>query len=102
MEKGENTEETALREVAEECGIGRLSIVKPIIDTYHCYILDSTPILKHTKWFEMTTDWDKTPVPQIKENITEIRWSAPGELDYLYENTYPSIMEVLKNSGITP
>jgi hypothetical protein len=50
----------------------------------------------------MTTDWEETPIPQIKENITEIRWSAPGELGYLYENTYPSIIEVLKNSGINP
>ena len=97
---GEHPEITAMREVSEECGIGRLSIVKEIIKTYHTYIPDDEPVLKETTWFEMQTSDNNNPVPQITENITEVRWLKPGEIHLISNDTYPSIVEVLKDSGL--
>lgn len=95
-EKGENPEQTALREVSEECGLMQLKIVKPLIITYHCYMLQDSPILKVTNWFEMISDDQESPVPQKIENITHAQWADPQNLDYLLANTYPSIIEVLE------
>ena len=96
----EHPEITAIREVSEECGIGKLSIVKEIIKTYHTYFLDDEPILKETTWFEMHTSDKNMPVPQVSENITEVRWLTSGEIDLITKDTYPSIIEVLKVSSL--
>jgi len=95
LEKKEDFEQAALREVEEEVGLKGLRIRNPIISTYHTYHLSEDRILKKTKWFEMLYEGHKNPKPQKSENITEVRWAKPGETDFIRKNTYPSVMDVL-------
>jgi hypothetical protein len=95
LDAGENTEQAALREVAEETGLKDLQIIRPILSTFHTYQLTESMVLKKTKWYEMSSPGNQETVPQISENITEIRWVEPGNTDFIRKNTYPSILDVL-------
>ncbi|MBN2697529.1 MAG: NUDIX domain-containing protein [Bacteroidales bacterium] len=95
LEKGENFETAALREVEEEVGLSGLKVVRQIVSTYHTYHLSEDRVLKKTKWFEMRYDGDEHPEPQLSEKITEIRWVKPGETDFIRKNTYSSVLDVL-------
>jgi 8-oxo-dGTP pyrophosphatase MutT (NUDIX family) len=95
LEKGENTETAALREVEEETGLNNLKIIKPILSTFHTYQISKDIALKKTKWFEMNYNGEEEAVPEVAENITEIRWAKPGETDFIRKNTYPSVLDVL-------
>ncbi len=94
-EKGESIEETALREVEEECSISPLEITKPLNPTFHTYTLKGKLILKKTYWYEMKYAGNDAPKPQLEEDITEAIWIKTDELTRVTENTYPSIIEVL-------
>ncbi len=94
-EKGESNEETALREVEEECAITPLTIVKKLKPTYHTYRLKNSLILKKTYWYEMKYNGSDLPKPQIEEDITQAEWIDPGNIDNITNNTYSSIKEVI-------
>ena len=94
-EKGESIEETAIREVEEECSITPLKIIQPLSPTYHTYWLKSKLILKKTFWYEMSFDGTTIPKPQLEEDIQIAEWRSIQQLDPIYQNTYPSILEVL-------
>ena len=98
-EKGETSAETAIREVTEECGLDSLTIKHSLIKTYHTYTLNETHILKETEWFEMMTDAEKTS-PQTLEGITEVKWVDKSKASFIRENTFPSIVDVLKVAGV--
>jgi 8-oxo-dGTP pyrophosphatase MutT (NUDIX family) len=95
LEINESLEDAALREVSEECGIRDLSIVSRLITTYHSYLLDNQSVLKKTMWFEIFYTGDSEPVPQLKEDITEIRWVDPSHLKIVMQDTYKAILDVL-------
>jgi 8-oxo-dGTP pyrophosphatase MutT (NUDIX family) len=95
LEKGENFESAALREVEEETGLQGLQLVHPILSTYHTYVLKKKRMLKKTKWFEMIYQGTDEPVLEGEEGITDYRWAVPGETDFIRQNTYKSIMDVL-------
>lgn len=97
---GESSKQAALREVREECGISKLKIIKEITKTYHTYYIKEEPVLKETTWFEMNTDETKDPTPQKDENISEVRWIASDNIDFITTNTYLSILEVLRKNTI--
>ena len=97
LDKGETAKNAAVREVEEECGVGKLKIVKELESTYHTYHEEEKAILKKTYWFEMSCEDDAKLVPQKEEGITEVKWLSKNELDQFYENTYESIKEVLKH-----
>lgn len=95
-EEGELIEETALREVKEECGLQDLHLKDHIIDTYHTYDLKGSRKLKKTSWYSMYSE-DKDLIPQTEEGITKIKWVKPekDKMEKIYNNTYPSILDVL-------
>jgi len=98
LEKSESPEAGALREIEEECGIDRLRITRLLGTTYHSYTLNNEPILKRTYWFAMLFEGNKKPVPQSEEDITEARWFNPTDLGVVAQNTFSSIIEILKKS----
>ena len=100
LETGESFEQAALREVEEECGIHDLTIVCRLLSTYHSYLIDDQPVLKKTMWFEIVYNGNKAPVPQQKEDITEIRWIYPSEVNVVMKDTYGAIQDVLKYSNL--
>ncbi|MFZ9847060.1 MAG: NUDIX hydrolase [Flavobacteriales bacterium] len=99
MEEGESKEESAIREVEEECGISGLKIVKELPAVYHTYILNGKRILKVTYWFEMTTDFEGELKPQIEEDISQVKWVE--DVKEILENTYPSLAEMIANVSLT-
>lgn len=96
IEKNENPEETAIREIKEECGLtGKLVIRKKLTDTYHTYEFQSKSILKKTHWYFLEYAGDNSTKPQLEEGITEIIWTTREDFKTIQSNTYPSIMDVL-------
>lgn len=95
LEEGESIEECALREVEEECGIGGLRIVAPIVSTLHTYEWDGRSVLKRTHWYRMRTDSTATPAPQTEEGITRAEWLAPAQVAEALRDTYPTIRNVM-------
>lgn len=93
MEEGESKEESAIREVEEECGITGLKIVKELPTVYHTYNLKGKRILKVTYWFQMTTNFNGELKPQIEEDISEVKWVK--NVDEILENTYLSLEEMI-------
>ena len=97
METGEGVEETALREVQEECGINKLTLKKHLINTYHIYPFDKGWIFKQTDWFLMSSNQKKGLVPQIDEGIELVKWISPEKLDYCLKNSYETIANVIQS-----
>ena len=95
LEKGEDFAEAALREVEEETGLMNVQLKDPLISTYHTYRLKGKKILKKTRWFEMEYAGTDLPVLQAKEGITDYRWVTPGKTDFIRQNTFASILDVL-------
>ena len=100
LEKHELPEIGAIREVEEECGIGNLEILKLLEITYHTYILKGKDILKRTYWYEMLHKGNQETKPQMEEDITEAKWIKTDNLDEIINNTFPSIIEVLKKGEV--
>ncbi|MCK5068305.1 MAG: NUDIX domain-containing protein [Bacteroidales bacterium] len=95
LEKGEDFRGAAMREVEEETGLSGLKLVEPLLSTYHTYRLKGEKVLKKTRWFEMEYKGTDKPVLQAKEGITDYRWVTPGSTDFIRQNTYASILDVL-------
>ena len=96
VEANETLEASAIREVEEECGIGNLTILNHIKDTYHIYELNGKMVLKQSVWYSMKSDDTSELVPQTEENITDARWMDDEEVQReVLKNTYPSIKEII-------
>ena len=94
-EKGEIPEQTAIREVQEECNIHGLTITRFITSSYHIYSLNKGMVLKRTDWFEMSYNGDQDPTPCEKEQITDLKWLQDDQVGYIAGNTFPAIMDVV-------
>ena len=100
IEKRETPEDAAVREVEEECGVSGLNIIKQLDSTFHIYRspylkFPNNLVLKETMWFLMSCERQQSLVPQVEENIEEVRWFAIDELKEVRENTYSSIRDFL-------
>lgn len=91
LEKGETSEEGAIREVEEECGISGLKIVSKLPTTYHIFRRKGKLILKETIWFQMSTDFNGELIPQTEEDITEARFLNAKMTSEALQNTYKNI-----------
>lgn len=93
---GETIEETALREVEEECGVDQLSIKAPLPYTYHAFPWKEDQwALKKTTWFLMTTLSTHKPSPQVKEHITKAEWIDKGQLPEIFKNVFGSVSDLV-------
>ena len=95
IEKGENPEQAALREVEEETGIGKLQIVKALPSTWHCYQVGEEWRLKRTYWYLMESTEAVQAKPQTEEGISEIKLIGNEDIDTFLKNTFRSISEIL-------
>ncbi len=91
IEKEEEIEHTALREVEEETGVNKLQITKKLQKTYHIFKRNGKYRLKITHWYEMTTTFDGIPVPQENEGIEKVAWLNPEQIKEALKNSYENI-----------
>lgn len=98
LDKGEDKDAAALREVEEECGIRGHVLEKEIPSTWHCYEHKGQWVIKITYWYIMRYAGSDTPVPQEEEGITKIEWRNPDNLEDIRKNTFPSIIDCLTNA----
>ncbi|MFY0630160.1 MAG: NUDIX domain-containing protein [Flavobacteriaceae bacterium] len=96
IEKGENIEETALREVEEECGIEQLHLDSFLLTTYHIFFQKTESRLKETYWYLMNTSFDKPLTPQLEEGITIAEFKHTQEAQKALTNSYANIRLVFE------
>jgi ADP-ribose pyrophosphatase YjhB (NUDIX family) len=100
LDAGEKKKVAGLREVREETGLQKLSIVKKLKKTFHTYRLDSsTKVLKVTHWYLMMSSDETPPVPQQEEDIELAKWIPAAQVEEKLNKAYANIREVV-NSGI--
>ncbi len=97
VEKGENFEDAAFREVVEETGVKNLITTKKIDSTFHVYTLDGKRCIKETHWYEMNCHDSAKLCPQTSEAIEKAKWIDISELNPILIKTYPSIKDLIKN-----
>ena len=98
IERGEDPEECALREVHEECGISGHTIVKELCPSYHTYSWEGISYLKKTSWFLMHYDGEMAKDPQVNEGITKVEWLLPDELSIIKGHAWQSLMDLINTS----
>ncbi len=96
-DKGETVRHTAIREVEEECGIGKLKITDALPCTYHIYELKGKMALKKTFWFAMKTASRKKLVPQREEGIEKALWLRTSAIRKKKKQFYPSVWDLVKD-----
>lgn len=97
LDKGESIQECALREVSEETGLNDLKLINPFQLTYHTYKEKGKLILKESHWFLMEYHGNETPVPQLEEQITDIKWVAKKDLSNYFSETFVAVRDILQN-----
>jgi 8-oxo-dGTP pyrophosphatase MutT (NUDIX family) len=100
VEIGEPLAIAAKREVEEECNVRVQSKTRLITKTYHVYKMDNQLVLKQTTWYNMNVSGQPTLIPQLEEGISEVQWVKPDEIRTKTNNTYPSILDVLRQSNL--
>jgi len=96
LDKGEKLEDCAVREVEEETGLKEVKLIKPLCVTYHTYHEGARFILKDSHWYTMKVKGPQQLVPQIAEEIHEIRWVKKAEMTEYVKDAFPSVADVLQ------
>lgn len=96
LDEGETIEECAVREVEEETGLRNISLGELIGITHHSYVERDKEIDKATYWYAMKVTGPQTLVPQLEEDIHELKWVAENELEDYLGNTYANIVEIVE------
>jgi hypothetical protein len=56
-------------------------------------------MLKETAWYLLSAPKKQALTPQTIEQITQIEWAKPDDLQKYIANTFPAIVDVLKVAG---
>ncbi len=96
IDDGETPKITALREVEEETGLKNVKIIKHVCNTFHTYKFENQNVLKKTYWYKMDYFGNNKLIPQIEEDITIVKWFEKNKLEIIKNQTYKSIIEVIK------
>lgn len=100
IEKNEDIESTAIREVEEETGVSGLKITQKLQKTYHIFKRNGSYKLKITHWFEMKTDYSGPLEGQIEEGIEKVAWLNSEQIKDALTNSYENIKLLFENVEI--
>jgi len=100
IEKGEEIEDTAMREVEEETGVGKLRITDKLQKTYHVFKRNGIYKLKVTHWFEMESTYTGQLVGQAEEGIEKVAWLNPSQIKEALKNSYENIKLLFEENRI--
>ncbi|MBW3519285.1 NUDIX hydrolase [Flavobacterium sp. NKUCC04_CG] len=100
VEKNEEIENTAIREVEEETGVTGLVITQKLQKTYHVFKRNGKYKLKITHWFEMKTDFEGMAVGQIEEGIEQVAWLNKEQIKEAMSNSYENIKLLIEESHV--
>lgn len=100
IEKNEEIEDTAIREVEEETGVKGLKIVDKLQKTYHVFKRNGAYKLKITHWYEMKTSYEGKLTGQIEEGIEKVAWLNPEQIKEALNNSYENIKLLFEEQGI--
>jgi 8-oxo-dGTP pyrophosphatase MutT (NUDIX family) len=98
LDKNEKLEDCAIREVEEETGLTNVKLLSPLIVTYHTYHEGTKFILKESHWFTMTISGEQKLTPQTDEDIFDIKWIGPGEVNSYLPKSFPLISDVIASA----
>ncbi len=96
VDKNERTIDAAVREIQEECQVKALPGEK-ICSTWHTYVYEGKRILKKTTWYALDCLDDSQMMPQVEEDIVDLRWMTHSEIDIALKNSYRSIIAVFES-----
>ncbi len=96
LDDGETIEACAVREVEEETGLTNIELGELIDITTHFYIEHNKEIEKETHWFAMKVMGEQKLVPQLAEDITELKWVREHEMQPYLSNTFSNIIEIVE------
>lgn len=97
IEEGESIEETAVREVEEECGISNLELDRFLLKTHHVFYQDKIRKLKETYWYLMHAEEEQELTPQEEEGITIATFKTKEEAHEALKNSYANIQLVVNH-----
>lgn len=100
IEKGEEIEDTAIREVQEETGVKGLKITRKLNKTYHIFKRNGRYKLKITHWFEMKTSFSGKMTGQLEEGIEKVEWVKPENIASCLTNSYENIKLLFEKETI--
>ena len=101
LDNGETIEHCAIREVKEETGLINVIIGEFIDVSFHDYFdtyLDEE-VIKETHWFAMKAIGGQKLIPQLEEDITEIKWVSDLELKKCLLDSYDNVVEIIKKTN---
>jgi len=96
LDKGEKIEDCAIREVEEETGLKDVKLNSPLLVTYHTYHEGTKFVLKESHWFTMTITGEQKLTPQTEEDIFDIKWVGPGDVNSYLSKSFPLISDVIE------
>ena len=100
IEKNETMEQTAMREVEEETGVGELEILDKLSKTYHIFKRNGKYRLKITSWYKMKTSYTGDLVAQSEEGIEKVVWMDQDQIALAMENSYENIRLLIDELGL--
>ncbi len=95
IENNETKKEAAIREITEETGIKRLSILQKLMVTRHTFRSNvGKRIIKKSYWYLLEAK-KQVPVPQLDEDIERAEWMTLERFFSKKRQVYPNILEVI-------
>ena len=79
----------------EETGLKGVELNNFIGKTTHFYKEKGKDIEKETHWYAMRAKGKQQLVPQLEEDITELKWVKENEVTHYYSNTFDNIIEII-------
>lgn len=79
IERGENREKTAEREIAEEVGIKKLTLIASLPPVEYFYKWEGALIKKKVYYYIFRNGGEEKLIPQRDEGIMDVRWFSLAE-----------------------